>query len=169
MAARHDGQVAQVRSQASTQGAWKPWPQPGSTRRSSPSANSARQMAHSEEDDDDVADVVAEEEGKERVGSASMAFFLSPLGGGSAEPELLERRRLWRRHAQRETRARPRTQTSAQRSEARITTMSESTDITGAGEEGVSTGAEAAGCRRLAGARMVCWLWGFWEIGRAHV
>lgn len=76
MPARQDGQVARVRSQASTQATWKAWPHRGSTRSASPSAKSARQMAHSEaaEHGDDTA--------KGTVGSASMAFFLRPRGGG---------------------------------------------------------------------------------------
>jgi hypothetical protein len=76
-----------------------------------------------------------------------MAFFLSPFGGGGWSEELEAERR--RRHAQRETSARPRTQTSAHISDARITTMFESTTIVGvlcccsggergAGEEDVS-------------------------------
>ena len=93
-----------------------------------------------------------------------MAFFLSPLGGGEEWSELELRRR---RQVQRETRARPRTQTSAQSSDARITTMLESTAIaTGAdccssgafmlaGDDDVSPAIAAVRCRRLAGARMV--------------
>ena len=72
--ARQDGHEARVRSQASTQAMWKPWPHPGSTRTASPSANSARHIAHS--DDDEAAAA------KETVGSASIAFFLRPVGGG---------------------------------------------------------------------------------------
>ena len=92
-----------------------------------------------------------------------MAFFLSPLGGGDEWSEVEVRRR---RQAHRETRASPRTQTSAQSSDARITTMLESTAIVcccccggvrGAGEEeDVSPAAKTAvRCRKFAGARMV--------------
>ena len=126
--------MAHVRSQASTQVMWKLWPQRGSTRTLSPSVNSARHIAHSNDDehaaadDDDCGEAPATV--KETVGSASMAFFLRPFGGRGTEDEVeLERRRP---HAQRETRARPRTQTSAHSSDASITTMSESIAMTGA-------------------------------------
>jgi hypothetical protein len=46
-AVRQEGHVDVQRSQVSTQAAWKAWAQGGSTRTSSPGANSARQMAHS--------------------------------------------------------------------------------------------------------------------------
>ncbi|KAM3215484.1 hypothetical protein ACQJBY_067481 [Aegilops geniculata] len=83
MGARHEGHVAHVRSQASTHATWKPWPHRGSTRRASPSVNSARQIAHS--DDEHVAGVgEAPLAAKEMVGSAWMTFFLRPLGGGGA-------------------------------------------------------------------------------------
>ena len=98
-------------------------------------------MAHSE------AEVEAAHGGapKGTLGSASMAFFLSPLGGGCCSLSPLE---AWRpRQAQRETtRPRPRTQTSAQRKEARMTNKSESTG-------GCSVA--AAWRRSLAGARML--------------
>jgi hypothetical protein len=180
MAERHEGHVAWVRSQASTQTTWKPWPHCGSTRTLSPSANSARHIAHS--DDDDHAVVAVDNSGeaaKETVGRASMAFFLSPFGGGEWSEELEAERR--RRHAQRETSARPRTQTSAHISDARITTMFESTTIIGVlccrrccsggergvGEEDVSPLLPAARCRRLAGARMVLLYWyGLWTLRR---
>ena len=128
MGARQEGHVAQVRSQASTHPTWKWWPHLGSTRRPSPSVKSARQIAHSE--DEQAAGVGEAVAAKETVGSASMAFFLRPLGGGGEVLEDEAERR--RRHAHRETRARPRTQTSAHRSDARMTTMSEFTAITGA-------------------------------------
>ena len=170
--ARHEGHEAQVRSQASTHGTWKPWPHSGSTRRLSPWANSARHIAHSDEDDHAAAvgfvagddDPEGVDTAKETVGSASMAFFLSPLGGGDEWSEVEVRRR---RQAHRETRASPRTQTSAQSSDARITTMLESTAIVccccccggvrGAGEEeDISPAATTAvRCRKFAGARMV--------------
>jgi hypothetical protein len=181
MGARQEGQLARVRSQASTHAPWNPCPHPGSTRTLSPSANSVRHIAHSDVEHHgttagegavagDVADSGGDTE-KETVGSASMAFFLSPLGGGDVWSELDVRRR---RHAQRETRAKPRTHMSAQSTDARISTMSESTTIPsgavccpsgvarGASEEDVSPGATAAAVRcrrRLAGARMVvvCW------------
>ncbi|VAI94062.1 unnamed protein product [Triticum turgidum subsp. durum] len=83
MGARQKGHVAQVRSQASTHATWKPWPHRGSTRRASPSVNSARQIAHS--DDEHVAGVgEAPLAAKETVGRAWMAFFLRPFGGGGA-------------------------------------------------------------------------------------
>jgi hypothetical protein len=90
------------------------------------------------------------------VGSASIAFFLSPFGGG------LEVR--CRRQVQREARARPRRQTSAHRRDARITAMFEFTAIpSGAvccsgevgGDVSPEPAATAARCRRLSGARMV--------------
>ena len=96
-----------------------------------------------------------------------MAFFLSPFGGGEEWSELELRRR---RQVQRETSARPRTQTSAQSRDARIITMFESTGAVCcrcssgvfmlAGDDDASptpgTAAIAAvRCRRLAGARMV--------------
>jgi hypothetical protein len=178
MAARQEGQLALVRSQASTHAPWNPWPHPGSTRTLSPSANSVRHIAHSDVKHHAVVDGVDEDDesgetANKTVGSASMAFFLSPLGGGGEWSELEVRRR---RHAQRETRARPRMQTSAQSSDARITTMFESTAIPagavccccsgverGAAEEDVSPAAMEAAVRcrrRLAGARMVLvWSW----------
>lgn len=161
MEARQEGQVAQVPSQASMQTTWKAWPHRGRTRTPSPSANSARHIAHS------VAAGCSEAAAaKETVGSASIAFFLRPFGSGLEEEVGLERRR---RHAHRETRARPRTQTSAHSSEARITTMSESTAMGAACSGGgcVEAGDDddaspvpaaaraAARCRTLAGARMV--------------
>ncbi|KAE8784437.1 hypothetical protein D1007_41990 [Hordeum vulgare] len=159
MEARQEGQVAQVRSQASMQSAWKAWPHRGRTRTPSPSANSARHIAHS------IAAGCGEAAAaKETVGSASIAFFLRPFGGGSEEEVELERRR---RHAHREARASPSTQTTAHSSDARMTVMSESTAIGAAcsvgccgeaGDDDVSVVPAAvraaARCRTLAGARM---------------
>ncbi|XBI14247.1 hypothetical protein VPH35_140863 [Triticum aestivum] len=161
MEARQEGQVAHVRSQASTQTTWKVWQHRGRTRTPSPSANSARHIAHS------VAagcgDAAA---AKETVGSASIAFFLRPFWGGLEEEVELERRC---RHAHREASASPRTQTSAHSSDARMTVMSESNAIGAACSGGgcVEAGDDdeaspvpaairaAARCRTLAGARMV--------------
>jgi hypothetical protein len=114
----------------------------GNTRSAPPSANSARQMAHSEPAELQGGDDTAA--AKATVGSASMAFFFRPFfaclwfGRGSLlllmmplpDPEEEEEELRRPRQAQRETRARPSTQTSAQRNEDRITTMSESTGTT---------------------------------------
>lgn len=128
--ARQEGQVARVRSQASTHATWKAWPQRGSTRSASPSENSSRQMAQSEE--------AAAVNGA--VGSASMAFFLSPFGGLACcgIPVAVEDEAG--RQVQRETRARPSTQTSAHRKDARIITVSEFTDTAGCWGSGGGTG-----------------------------
>ena len=140
---------------------WKVWPHCWRTRRPSPSMNSAKHIAHS------VATGCGEAApANETVGSASIAFFLRPFGGGLEEEVELERRR---RHAHREARASPRTQTSAHNIDARMTAMSESTAICAACSGGccgeadddddvppVPEGARAAArCRTLAGTRMV--------------
>uniref|UniRef100_J3LIR9 Uncharacterized protein n=1 Tax=Oryza brachyantha TaxID=4533 RepID=J3LIR9_ORYBR len=131
------------------QATWKPWPQCGSTRSSSPAPNSARQMAHS-------AVCCCLPAAKDTVGIASMAFFFRPLGAGmeAGGAALLLGRRgrgRGRRQAQRATRARPATQMRAQRREARMTTMSESMEMAagGGGEE-----AEWSRARIL-----LCWCW----------
>lgn len=109
----------------SMQTTWKPWPHCGSTRISSPAANSVRQIAQSEN--------LAEKSGeKVALGRALRIFFLRPLlagGVGRDEAEGVgakapERRRS---QAQRATAMRPRTQIRAHRRAARITTKSEST------------------------------------------
>uniref|UniRef100_A0A8R7QWE5 Uncharacterized protein n=1 Tax=Triticum urartu TaxID=4572 RepID=A0A8R7QWE5_TRIUA len=74
------------------------------------------------------------------TGSASMAFFFRPRGGrGKVMVMLLpangEERRA-RRQVQRATRARPARHTSAQRREARMTTMLGSMEIMAAGADG---------------------------------
>jgi hypothetical protein len=138
MVARQEGQLAWAASQVSMQAAWKPWAQRGSTRSWSPSVNGARQMAHS-------SSLVLPfirlfrfgEEETETVGSASMAAFSSPLGGWAdgLPPELLPPPAAATppppplRQAHRATSARPATQMRAQRRDARMTTVSESTEM----------------------------------------
>jgi hypothetical protein len=125
MAARHDGQLAWAPSQASMQATWKAWLQCGSTRSSSASTNSARQMAHSPP--------LSPWTAKETVGSASMDFFFNPLAN-ELDKLLLLLRAGGQRQAHRVTSARPMTLMRAQRREATMTTMSESTEMAPADE-----------------------------------
>ncbi|PON90504.1 hypothetical protein TorRG33x02_137890 [Trema orientale] len=111
------------------QATWKAWPHCGSSRISSPTANSARQMAQS-------VNLEANSGVKLSFGRERRIFFFSPLlgggGGGRLEPlaeELPAERR--RSQAHRATATRPSTQIRAQRSAARITTKSESTEGSG--------------------------------------
>ena len=138
MVARQEGQLAWAVSQVSMQAPWKPWAQRGSTRSWSPSANAARQMAHSLSSSLVLPFSLFREEETETVGSASMAAFSSPLGGWADDlpPELLppplatsDTEAPPLRQAHRATSARPATQMRAQRRDARMTTVSESTEM----------------------------------------
>jgi hypothetical protein len=135
MVARQEGQLAWAASQVSTQAAWKPWAQRGSTRSWSPSTNAARQMAHSSLSAASLLLACFREEETETVGSASMAAFSSPLGAWAddlpplvvADTETEAPPPL--RQAHRATSARPATQMRAQRRDDRMTTVSESTEM----------------------------------------
>lgn len=135
----------------SMQATWKPWPHCGSTRISSPTSNSARQIAQSENLAEDSAEKVA-------LGRDLRIFFLRPLLAGGVgrgvsaglEAELPESRRS---QAQRATAMRPSTQIRAQRRAARITTKSESTvaPCSGGGGGGSLVAEELAAPRSLKG------------------
>lgn len=112
----------------SIQATWKAWPQCGSSRISSPRANSARQMAQS-------VNLEAQSAVKVSLGRERRVFFLRPLFGGGTEGRdevaaavdeegTMERRRS---QAHRATATSPSTQIKAQSRAARITTKSEST------------------------------------------
>ncbi|CAL9159887.1 unnamed protein product, partial [Musa hybrid cultivar] len=105
---RQDGQLEWEWSHASTHPTWNPWPHCGSTRSSSPSSNSARQIGHSTRPPPPAP--------YEIVGSARKASFSRPLLDGSTGER--------RRQAQRATRASPATETTAQRRAAMTTTTS---------------------------------------------
>ncbi|CAI0434789.1 unnamed protein product [Linum tenue] len=133
------------------QSTWKPWPHCGSTRNSSPAANSTRQMAQS-------VNFAAASSAGEKVclGRARRTFFFTPLlaceelgaPGGALPPPAAaagpeeERRRI---QAQRATATRPRTQIRAQRSAASMTTKSLSTGGTGGWESPAGAVVAAAG------------------------
>ncbi|URD94617.1 hypothetical protein MUK42_37776 [Musa troglodytarum] len=120
---RQKGQDEWDPNQVSTQATWKPWPHCGRTRTWSPSANSARQMGQTESF---PLPPGAEEESKECVGRERRAFFSRPVSVGRKTEAAAARE--GRSQAQRATTARPRTQMRPQRSAARKTMRSESTE-----------------------------------------
>lgn len=129
----------------STHSEWKPWPHCGKTRSTSPSANSARQMAQSSSTTPPAVEVAAQL--KENVGSTRTAFFLRPLLGGAGKGARADETAARWSHAQRAKRARPTTHMRVQRRTVRMMATSES--------KGRGFGASAADDRRnLAGERI---------------
>ena len=122
-ARRQEGQVELERSHTSTQAVWKPWPHVGSTRTSSPSANSARQMAHS---GFSPASSLSFCSGRhDTVGSDCSAFFLIPLHGAATAPGVsTEKAEGLHRREHRATMASPTTQSRKQSTAARMSSVS---------------------------------------------
>lgn len=115
---------------------WKPWPHCGSSRISSPEANSVRQMAHSV--NLEVQSAVYVSFGRER-----RTFFFRPLfggcGGGRGGVVVVAAAVRRRSQTQRAMTTRPRTQTRAQKRARR--TKAESEPVV-AEDEGSSSGPE---------------------------
>jgi hypothetical protein len=114
-------------------------------RTSSPSTNSAKQIAHS-------ANLSTFDGSYAILGKDSRAFFLRPLFEGGAESDDPARRV----HAQRATAANPTTQIRAQSKAARMTMTSE---LTASGGSGGLAEAEAEG-----GEWLVVSVWFVWRI-----
>uniref|UniRef100_R7WBX7 Uncharacterized protein n=1 Tax=Aegilops tauschii TaxID=37682 RepID=R7WBX7_AEGTA len=126
-ARRQDGQVVLERSHASTQAVWKPCPQCGSTRTSSPRVNSAKQMAHSGRSAPSSSTSLLGSGCHDTVGSDSSAFFFIPLHGALAiAPGTYSTEKAEGLHMreQRATMANPTTQSRKQSTAARMSSVS---------------------------------------------
>ncbi|XBH72088.1 hypothetical protein VPH35_099463 [Triticum aestivum] len=122
-ARRQDGQVELERSHTSTQAAWKPWPQCGSTRTSSPRANSARQMAHSGRSPSSSSTSLCCGL-HDTVGSDCSAFFSRPPQGALAAGPSTEKAEGLQSREQRATMASPTTHSRKQSTAITIRTVS---------------------------------------------
>ncbi|KAK2988201.1 hypothetical protein RJ640_020683 [Escallonia rubra] len=148
---RQDGHEEWDPSHVSIQPTWNPWPHCGNTLISSPTINSARQMAQSENFPASFSEKVS-------LGRDLNTFFFSPLfaaGGFVARPVILPE--ILRIQAQRATATRPSTHMRAHSRAARMTTKSEPklSSSSGSGSWWVAGDEELASARNLE-RRVIC-------------